>query len=125
MPRKLPLLTEINIFLFNLTFAILHVVLKPIGLEQTMAALCFGNLFGIILPYFGVIACLVHIAVGPLLDRILFIGAYESIVLNHAYRWFGVLLLWNFAVACTDGSHRDVEGGDSRFSSVAKMAFCF
>ena len=127
MPRKLPLLTEINIFLFNLTFAILHVVLKPIGLEQTVAALCFGNLFGIILPYFCVVAALVHILVGPLIDLVLYSGAYETLILDNKHLWFGGLLLLNILVALTDRSHTNVKGADyrSRNGAVSKAAFHF
>jgi len=125
--RKLPLLTEINIFLFNLTFAIFHVVLNPIGLEQPVAAFCFGNLFGIILPYLGLIVALVHLLLGPLMDLCLYSGAYETIILDNKQYWFGGLALLNFLVAVSDRSHCNVEGADYRRSNsfVGKAAVAF
>jgi len=114
MLRKLPLLTEINIFLFNLTFAILHVVLQPIGLEQAAAAFCMGNLFGLILPYLLLISSIVHFGIGPLMNLLLYNNAYESIVYEHAYRWLGLLLFVNSLTAVTDKSHVDVKGANYR-----------
>ena len=113
--RRLPLLTEINIFLFTLTFAILHVILKPTGLEPIVASLCFGNLFGMIIPYLATISALVHLFIRPCLDTLLFTGAYESIVFENKYHWIAVVLLLNAAVAITDSSHRTVEGADYRY----------
>jgi len=112
--RSLPILTEINIFLINLAFAIAHVVLKPTGLESAVAAFCMGNLFGIVLPYLGIIAALVHIFVRPLMDWFLYIGAYQTIVVENAYLWLGGLLALNMAVAITDKSHVDVQGANYR-----------
>ncbi|EJK55696.1 hypothetical protein THAOC_24542, partial [Thalassiosira oceanica] len=43
--RSLPLLTEVNITLLNLAFAILHFVLAPTGLEPVAAALVAGQSF--------------------------------------------------------------------------------
>ena len=114
MLRKLPLLTEVNIFLFNLTFAILHVVLQPIGLEQAAAAFCMGNLFGLIVPYLLLISSIVHFGIGPLMNLLLYNNAYESIIYEHAYKWLGLLLFINLVVAVTDKSHVDVKGANYR-----------
>jgi len=113
--RRLPLLTEINIFIFKLTFAILHVIL-PTGLEPIVASLCFGNLFGMIIPYLAVIASLAHIFIRPCLGFFLYTGAYESIVLEYKYAWIIFILLVNIAVAIKDSSHRVVEGADYRYN---------
>ncbi|KAL7543597.1 hypothetical protein ACHAXR_012927 [Thalassiosira sp. AJA248-18] len=125
--RPLPLLTEINIFLINLAFAICHVVLKPTGLEPAVSALCMGNLFGLILPCFGVIAAFVHIVLGPLMDCYSS-GAYESIIVNNKLNWFGFLILMNVVVAFTDNkSHLNVEGANyrPRCSAIGRAASKF
>ena len=113
--RRLPLLTEINIFIFKLTFAILHVILKPTGLESIVASLCFGNLFGMIIPYLVTVFALVHLFIRPCLGALLYTGAYESIVLENKYHWIVFVLLLNAFVAITDSSHRTVEGADYRY----------
>ncbi|KAL9187889.1 hypothetical protein ACHAXT_006267 [Thalassiosira profunda] len=113
-PRRLPVLTEINICLINLAFAILHVILKPLGLEQIAAGMMTGNLFGLILPAFAIIGCFVHIVIGPLLNWALYPDAYQSIVLDNLLLWVGMLLFVNIVVALTDKSHLDVEGADYR-----------
>ena len=82
------MLTEVNIFLFNLAFAILHVLLKPIGLEQAAAAFCMGNLFGLIVPYLILVSTIIHFGIGPIMDVAFYSGAYESIVLNNIYHCF-------------------------------------
>jgi hypothetical protein len=112
--RRIPPLTEINIFLINFAFATLHVILKPTGLEPVVSALCVGNLFGLILPCFGVIGLLVHAIVGPLMNFILFPDAYEVILLEYKYHWIGALFLINIAVALFDNSHLNVHGADYR-----------
>lgn len=114
--RRLPLLTEINIFIFTVTFAILHVILRPTGLEPIVASVCVGNLFGLILPYLATIASFVHIFIRPCLECFLYVGAYEAIVLDYKYVWIGFVLLMNIAVAITDTSHRAVEGADYRYN---------
>eukprot|EP00986_Skeletonema_menzelii_P016569 scaffold15059_cov146-Skeletonema_menzelii.AAC.9 len=114
--RRLPLLTEINIFIFTLTFAILHVILQPTGLEPIVASLCVGNLFGLFLPYLSTICAFVHIFIKPCLEYCLYIGAYESIVLKYRYAWIIFVLLFNIAVALTDTSQRAVEGADYRYN---------
>jgi hypothetical protein len=114
--RKIPLLTRINIFLINLAFAVLHVILKPTGLEPIISALAVGNLFGLILPCFGVIAVLAHIIVGPILNAFL-PNAYETYVLEYKWHWFGALFLLNVLVGLMDDSHHDVEGANNRLKS--------
>ena len=113
------MLTEVNIFLFNLAFAILHVLLKPIGLEQAAAAFCMGNLFGLIVPYLILVSAIIHFGIGPIMDVAFYLGAYESIVLSNIYHWFGALLLINLIVAVTDRSHSDVEGANYRADNSA------
>ena len=85
-----------------------------------------GNLFGIILPYFGVIAALVHLILRPCLD-LLSPGMYETIILDNTHYWFGGLFLLNMVVAITDRSHLIVEGADYRSYNniVAKTAKLF
>lgn len=113
--RPLPLLTEINIFLINLAFATLHFTLKSTGLEPAAAAFCMGNLFGIVVPYLGIVVALVHIFVRPLLDYlILYPGAYQSIVWDSKHYWLGGLLFLNVAVALGDKSHCNVKGANFR-----------
>jgi hypothetical protein len=114
--RRIPLLTEINIFLINLVFASLHVVLKPTGLEPIISALAVGNLFGLILPCFGVIALLVHVIVGPTMNLFL-PNAYETYVVNYKYQWMGALFLLNVMVGLLDNSHHDVKGANNRCKS--------
>ena len=81
-----------------------------------MAAFCIGNLFGIIIPFLGFIFGLIHILLRPIMNTILYSGAYAAIILENKFLWFGFLCLWNMAVAFTDNSHRDVEGADYRTS---------
>lgn len=114
--RRIPLLTRINIFLINLAFATLHIILKPTGLEPMISALAVGNLFGLILPCFGVIAALVHVIGGPVINAFL-PGAYEMYVLEYKWRWFGALFLLNVIVGLMDKSHHDVEGANNRLKS--------
>mmetsp|Transcript_21256 Transcript_21256/g.45422 ORF Transcript_21256/g.45422 Transcript_21256/m.45422 type:complete len:377 (+) Transcript_21256:42-1172(+) len=125
--RPLPVLTEVNICIINFAFAILHVVLRPTGLESAVAAFCMGNLFGLILPYLGIIVAFVHLCLGPTLDCIFYPEAYETIILDNKYLWLGSLYLLNVLVALTDRSHLNVEGADYRSSNsaVAKAAFDF
>ncbi|KAL7527133.1 hypothetical protein ACHAWF_002050 [Thalassiosira exigua] len=125
--RALPLLTAINIFIIDFAFAILHVLLKPTGLEPAVAAFCVGNLFGIVLPYFGVIAAVARIILKPVLDWIAFPGAYESLILDKARLWVGLWAALNIVVACSDSSHRCVDGADyrPRTGIVAKAAEAF
>ena len=127
--RPLPLLTEINIFILNVAFAIIHVVLKPTGLEPAVSAFCFGNLFGLFIPYVGIIAAFVHVIIRPLMDWILYSGAYEAIILDNKYRWLGLLLAINFVVALMDKSHLNVEGANFRFrlssNVMARAALSF
>jgi len=92
------------------------VILQPTGLEPIVASVCFGNLFGLILPYLAIIASFVHIFIRPCLEFCLYAGAYESIVLDYKYVWIACILLINMAVAITDISHRAVEGADYRYN---------
>mmetsp|Transcript_22819 Transcript_22819/g.51725 ORF Transcript_22819/g.51725 Transcript_22819/m.51725 type:complete len:381 (+) Transcript_22819:237-1379(+) len=121
--RSLPLLTEVNITLLNLAFAILHFVLAPTGLEPVAAALVAGNLFGIVLPYLGVICLIVHFIVGPIMGP----EVYQSVVLDHKLHWTFGLFVANIIVAVFDSSHRKVEGSDYRGyeSKLAKYALKF
>ena len=113
--RPIPIITEINIFIINVAFATLHIILKPTGLEQIVSALAFGNLFGLLLPYFGVIALFAHVILRPILDYIIFYnGAYQDIILDNRYTWIGGLLILNVIVGLTDTSHLNVEGADQR-----------
>lgn len=79
------------------------------------------------MPYFGVVAALVHVLVGPIMDLVLWSGAYQSIVVDYKYHWFGMLLLLNIVVGFTDRSHLEVEGADYRPPTgvVAKTAKLF
>lgn len=94
-----------------------------------MSAFCFGNLFGLFIPYVGIIAAFIHILIRPLMDWFLYSGAYEAIILDNKYRWLGLLLAINFLVALTDKSHLNVEGADFRFrlssNVVARAALSF
>ena len=114
--RPIPLLTTINIFCINLAFAVVHVILKPTGLEPIFSALAVGNLFGLILPCFGVIAALIHYIVGPILNAIL-PGAYELYILEYKLQLFGALFILNILVGAMDNSHHDVEGSNNRLKS--------
>ena len=112
--RPIPIITEINIFIINVAFATLHIILKPTGLEQIVSALAFGNLFGLLLPYFCVIALFTHVILRPILDYIIYNGAYQDIILDNRYTWIGGLLILNVIVGLTDTSHLNVEGADQR-----------
>eukprot|EP00956_Cyclotella_meneghiniana_P014985 scaffold22712_cov78-Cyclotella_meneghiniana.AAC.4 len=114
--RPIPLLTQINIYLINVVFAALHIILEPTGIEPVVSAFAVGNLFGLIIPCFGVIALLVHVIVGPILNLLL-PGAYETYVLEYKWQWAGALFLVNVVVGLLDNSHHNVAGANNRLKS--------
>lgn len=85
--RSLPLLLA-------LAFAILLLILKPTGSVPIAAAICIANLFGIIVPCFGLLYVLVNFIVGPSLDFALYDGAYDDPLVEKKHYWLGFVVVW-------------------------------
>mmetsp|Transcript_11107 Transcript_11107/g.22805 ORF Transcript_11107/g.22805 Transcript_11107/m.22805 type:complete len:383 (-) Transcript_11107:7-1155(-) len=113
--RPLPVTTEINIFLLNLAFAIIHFVLAPFPqFESVISAFCVGNLFGIIGPFIGVVWLVLHVIVRPILNYLVYDGVYHDIFISNTHSWIIFLVSLNLIVAFTDKSHKNVHGADYR-----------
>ncbi|KAL7468982.1 hypothetical protein ACHAXS_009248 [Conticribra weissflogii] len=108
--RPLPVITEINICLLNFAFAIIHLVLIPFPqLESIISAFCVGNLFGIIAPFAGVVWLILHVIVRPVLNDLVYDGAYQDFIVNYKLSWTIFLISLNLIVAFTDKSHKNVK----------------
>lgn len=64
------------------------------GLVPIAAAICIANLFGIIVPCFGLLYVLVNFIVGPSLEFALYDGAYDDPLVEKKHYWLGFVKVW-------------------------------